>query len=320
MVFTYLVKMKLRTTEAIPTFLELIEPLRKYCSDGVSEPNTLSYEILRDEACERTIVIVERYKALEDLEVTHRNSVPFKAFCSALGPLDLIEEKVNGRYFSNLLPPVVGSSSSDPSTTSAKGCLVFCGSRPGVRPEYVASATELGAGLARRGKTLVYGGGTVGIMGALATATASNHGQVQSVIPRALLPREVSGDSVGQVFATDTMAERKSIMFGLSDVVISLPGGIGTFDELLEVLTLFQLNAYRPKIGLLNVAGFYGPFLAMLEHTVREGFLEANALKYFVVRDDAEELLKALLDDEGATVNTGMKTEELANLSWTAKP
>jgi cytokinin riboside 5'-monophosphate phosphoribohydrolase len=320
MVFTYLVKMKLRTKDAIPTFLELIEPLRQHCTDGVSEPNTLSYEVHRDEACDRTIVIVERYKSLEDLEITHRSSEPFKKFCNALGPLDLIEEKTNGKYFSDLLPAVGMSSTTVGALSAPKGCLVFCGSRPGTRPEYVTSAAELGAGLARRGKTLVYGGGTVGVMGALATATAANNGRVQSVIPRALLPREVSGDSVGQVFATDTMAERKSIMFGLSDVVISLPGGIGTFDELLEVLTLFQLNAYRPKIGLLNVSGFYLPLIAMLEHTVREGFLEANALKYFVVRDTAEELLTTLLDDAGVTVNTGMDTAALASLSWTAKP
>lgn len=329
MVFAYLVKIRLRSAADLPTFLDLFEPLRQHCNDGTSEPNTLTYEVLRDETCERTVMIIERYKSVEDLEITHRSSEPFKAFCAALGPLDIIEEKSNAKYFSELLrsePPTAAPDAQTSTTVAAqskKGCLVFCGSRPGTKPEYTTAAEAIGAGLARRRKTLVYGGGTVGIMGALAKAAASNEGSVQSVIPRALLPREVSGDSIGQVFVTDTMAERKSIMFGLSDVVIALPGGIGTFDELLEVLTLFQLSAYRPKIGLLNVSEFYKPFLDMLTHLIAEGFLEENAMRYFVVCSDPEELLKALVDDNtggGADWPTGLDSKTLTHLAWTSKP
>jgi cytokinin riboside 5'-monophosphate phosphoribohydrolase len=329
MVFAYLVKIKLRSAADLPTFLELFEPLRLHCNDGTSEPNTLTYEVLRDESCERTIMIIERYKSREDLEVTHRASEPFQKFCSLLGPLDIIEEKSNAKYFSELLPSVLPFSSvqeenaNDASTKAnntnkGSGCLVFCGSRDGARPAYLHAGAQIGAGLARRGKTLVYGGGTVGIMGALARAAADNNGRVQSVIPRALLPREVSGDSIGQVFVTSTMSERKSIMFALSDSVIALPGGLGTFDELLETLTLFQLNAYRPRIGLLNVAGFFTPFMTILENMIAEGFVESHALKYFIVRDDAEELLVALLDDEA--FGSDLDQKELSNLTWTGKP
>jgi uncharacterized protein (TIGR00730 family) len=110
------------------------------------------------------------------------------------------------------------------------------------------------------------------------------------------------------------MAERKSIMFALSDTIVALPGGLGTFDELLEALTLFQLSAHRVRIGLVNANGFFGPFIEMVHHLIDEGFLEEKGLQYFTVRNTSNELLDALVDSKAALA------ESAANLAWTSKP
>lgn len=319
MVFAYLVTLKLRRAEDVPTFLRLFEPLRVYCNER--EPSTLTYEALRSETCDRTILILERYRTVQDLEVTHRGSEPFQAFCNQLGPLDIIESKENGRFHEDLLPKwqleereLSKKEEGSASSSSFAGALVFCGARVGANPAYVAEGAALGKALAERHIPLVYGGGTVGVMGALATAAQAHRGTIRAVIPRSMVPREVSGDCIGDVYLVHTMAERKSLMFGMADLVMALPGGIGTFDELLEVLTLFQLNAYRPRIGLINVNGYFEPFLAMLKQMIQEGFLEEAALGFFVVKPTAVEVLDAL------TSEAYVKPESPAKLQWTAKP
>lgn len=199
-------------------------------------------------------------------------------------------------------------------TTSLRtdGVLVFCGSREGRHPEYAAAGQKLGELIGQSGRNLVYGGGTVGIMGAVARGCHNVGGGVIGVIPRALKPKEVAGDMIGTVFFTDTMSTRKSIMFAHSSTVIALPGGIGTFDELLEVLTLFQLNAYRPAIGLLNVRGFFDPFQGMLKQMVEEGFLNADAMGYFVVSSDPVDLMDRLAKFQ--------PPGSVKELKWTAAP
>lgn len=301
MVFAYLVTLKLRRTEDVATFLRLFEPLHTYCN--TKEHGTLTYEVLRSESCDRTIIILERYRTVADLEVAHRSSEAFKEFCVELTKLDMIEEKVNGRWMSDLLPPVHSIPKAEVVPVERtgppfRGALVFCGAREGVKPIYMAEGARLGTLLAERGIPLVYGGGTCGIMGSVALAVQKLNGKIVSIIPRALLPREVSGESLGELFVTNTMAERKSLMFGMADIVIALPGGIGTFDELLEVLTLYQLNAYRPRIGLLNVEGYFDPLLAMLRHMVTEGFLNESVFTYFVVAPSAEAVLEGLLSND----------------------
>ncbi|EPY23841.1 lysine decarboxylase-like protein [Strigomonas culicis] len=179
-----------------------------------------------------------------------------------------------------------------------KGVLVFGGARPGQHASYTEEAAALGTYIAQTlQRPLVYGGGTVGIMGAAAQAAASAGGRVVAIIPAALKPREASGDMIGDlVYTTETMSERKSIMFAHADTVVALPGGVGTFDELLEVITLHQLNAYRPKIGVVNANHFFDPFLQLLRHLIAEGFVEEAVLDMVVVRPTALELMEALRD------------------------
>lgn len=178
---------------------------------------------------------------------------------------------------------------------SVKGVLVFCGARCGSDPTFMAAGERLGTLIATSGRSLVYGGGTVGVMGALARSAAAVPGsKIEAIIPRAMQAREVSGDLIGNVVFTSTMSERKTLMLKLADTIICLPGGLGTLDELLEALVLFQLGALRVKIGLCNVEGFFDPFLAMLKGLVSSEFAEAKVMDYFVVGDSVEEVWAAL--------------------------
>ena len=174
-----------------------------------------------------------------------------------------------------------------------KSALIFGGSKPGMNANYTLAAAKVGELLAvTYRKPVVYGGGTVGVMGAMAQAVVAHGGSLHGIIPRALAPKEISGDTtIGRLTLTDTMSERKELMFKESGWVIALPGGIGTMDELLEVLTLYQLNAYQPRIGLLDVDGFYQPLLTCLRHLIATGFLNDDAMEYVVVESDPDVLL-----------------------------
>jgi hypothetical protein len=175
-----------------------------------------------------------------------------------------------------------------------KRVLVFCGSSPGGRPEYVDTAAALGSLLAARELELVYGGASVGLMGAVADATLAAGGKVTGVIPNRLVEAEVAHAGLTDLRIVETMHERKALMAELSDAVIAMPGGTGTLDELFELFTWSQLGLHRMPLGLLNVAGYWDPLLAFLEHAVAERFLRAEHLETLLVSQEAGALLDEL--------------------------
>ena len=150
---------------------------------------------------------------------------------------------------------------------------VFCGSNPGIDPGHAAAARGLGQELVARGIGLVYGGGRIGLMGQIADAVLQAGGEVIGVIPQHLEDLEVGHSGVTELRVVGSMHERKGLMADLSDGFIALPGGIGTFEELFEVLTWTQLAIHDKPVGLLDALGFYDPLLAFLDHAVAQGFL-----------------------------------------------
>jgi uncharacterized protein (TIGR00730 family) len=154
-----------------------------------------------------------------------------------------------------------------------KRICVFCGSNPGRRPEYAEAAREMGRVLVERGLGLVYGGGKVGLMGIVADTVLAGGGEVLGVIPEALMAREVGHAGLTELHVVATMHARKALMADLADGFVALPGGFGTFEEFCEVLTWSQLGFHPKPCGLLNVAGYYAPLLALFDHGVGEGFI-----------------------------------------------
>jgi len=171
---------------------------------------------------------------------------------------------------------------------------VYCASNAGVRPEYVECARALGTLLAQRGLTVVYGGGRVGLMGALADAALAAGGDVIGVMPHGLVQREVAHHGLTALRVVDSMHERKAMIAELADVFITLPGGVGTLEEFFETWTWAQLGVHRKPIGLLDVSGYWAPLLALLEHVEAEGFLRGNPREWLVVSDDASSMLAQL--------------------------
>ncbi|MEN9418669.1 MAG: hypothetical protein RI988_2289 [Pseudomonadota bacterium] len=155
---------------------------------------------------------------------------------------------------------------------------VYCGSRPGTRAEYLGAAKAVGRAIGQRGWQLVYGGGNVGLMGALADAALAHGGHVVGVIPKSLVAREVAHLSLHEQLVVDTMHQRKQAMAERADAFLALPGGIGTLEELYEVWTWRHLGYHHQPIGLLNAGGFYDGLLAFMRHTVAEGFLSDSQL------------------------------------------
>jgi uncharacterized protein (TIGR00730 family) len=171
---------------------------------------------------------------------------------------------------------------------------VYAGSSPGARPEFAASTRALGTLLAQRGIGIVYGGGNVGLMGALADAALAAGGEVIGVIPHALMAKELGHPGVTQLHAVETMHERKARMAAESDAFIALPGGIGTLEELFESLTWLQLGFHAKPVGLLNVCGFYDPLLTFLERMEAERFIRIEHRAMLLVENDPEILLDRL--------------------------
>ena len=172
--------------------------------------------------------------------------------------------------------------------------LVFCGSSPGRRPEYAEQAAALGRLLAQRGLGLVYGGASVGLMGAVADGALAAGGEVIGVIPRQLVEHEIAHAGLSDLREVGTMHERKALMAELSDAVVALPGGTGTLDELFELFTWSQLGLHRMPIGLLDVAAYWQPLLTMLDHMVGERLLRSEHRDTPLVSADAAELLDQL--------------------------
>lgn len=172
---------------------------------------------------------------------------------------------------------------------------VFCGSRPGARPEYMNAAVSLGRALAERGIGLVYGGASVGTMGAIADAARGAGGEVIGVIPRGLVDRELAHEGLSELHIVDTMHERKARMAELADAFVALPGGTGTLDETFEIFTWAQLGLHAKPCALVNLAGYYDGLLTFLDHAVAEGFLEPEHRELVLVRDAPEPVLDALV-------------------------
>ncbi|WP_304308819.1 TIGR00730 family Rossman fold protein [Pseudacidovorax intermedius] len=150
---------------------------------------------------------------------------------------------------------------------------VYCGSRPGTRPEYLESAEATGRWIGANGGQLVYGGGRTGLMGAVAEATRVAGGRVVGIIPKALVDKELANTLCDELHVVDTMHERKAMMAARAHAFLALPGGIGTFEELFEMWTWRQLGYHDKPIGLLNVAGYYDGLLAFVDQSIRAGLM-----------------------------------------------
>ncbi|HEX6482119.1 MAG TPA: TIGR00730 family Rossman fold protein [Ktedonobacteraceae bacterium] len=168
---------------------------------------------------------------------------------------------------------------------------VFAGSNVGVRPEYSEAARALGKELVKRGLGLVYGGASVGLMGVIANTVLAEGGEAIGVLPRGLFIRELPHKGLTKLYEVDSMHERKALMADLADGFISLPGGFGTFDELFEIITWAQLGLHRKPVGVLNVAAYFEPLLALIQHASREGFIPAAHLSLVLCEDNPALLL-----------------------------
>ena len=171
---------------------------------------------------------------------------------------------------------------------------VFCGSSDAVDPKYFAAAVELGERIARRGWRLIYGGGSVGLMGALARAVLDGGGLVTGVIPRALLDLGVGETKVSELVVTDGLRDRKAIMDERGDAFVALPGGLGTMEEVLEALTLKQLGYHRKAVAVLDLDGFFDPLWTQFQRGIDEGFIKPEFLDLWYPAPDVDALVRYL--------------------------
>ena len=177
---------------------------------------------------------------------------------------------------------------------AVESVCVYCGSRHGDDLGFTHAARALGAGIAEQGLRLIYGAGDVGLMGEVARAAMSGGGKAVGVIPRHLLDMEVGMRDLTAMIVTDTMHERKKIMFANADAVVALPGGAGTLDELIEVLTWRQLGLHEKPLILLDVNGYWRPFMDLLRHVVAHRFASETLLDFLTLVPDAESALRVL--------------------------
>ncbi len=171
---------------------------------------------------------------------------------------------------------------------------VFCASSPGGDPRYVESARAFGEMLARSGRRVVYGGGNTGLMGALAEGVLSAHGEIVGVMPRHLVEREVAHGGLTRLHTVSSMHERKAMLAEMADAFVALPGGLGTLEEFTEIWTWGQLGLHRKPYGILNVAGYYTPFLEFLDHALAQGFVRPQHRAMVHVAEDPAALLEAM--------------------------
>ncbi len=172
---------------------------------------------------------------------------------------------------------------------------VFCGSKTGSNPVFLETAKQLGRVLAERGLDLVYGGASIGLMGAVADSVMGGGGRVVGVIPEAMATKEVAHDGLTEMHVVSSMHERKSVMARLADGFVALPGGFGSFEELLEMITWAQLGIHRKPVGILNVSGYYDPLIQLFERAIEEGFIKPRNRQLVVVEQEPDELLQTLL-------------------------
>jgi uncharacterized protein (TIGR00730 family) len=174
-----------------------------------------------------------------------------------------------------------------------KAIGIFCGSSAGENPIYLASAKQVGKALAQAGLDLVYGGGKVGLMGAVADAALEHGGRVIGVMPRGLVEREISHTGLSELHVVDDMHERKSKMSMLADGFIAMPGGAGTLEEISEQWTWAQLGIHEKPCAFLNVNGYYNPLQAMAEKMAAEGFMHRRYAEMLTFSDDVQDILTA---------------------------
>lgn len=171
---------------------------------------------------------------------------------------------------------------------------VYCGAAWGARPEFKAAAAELGLAMARRGIDLVYGGGRLGLMREVADAVLAGGGHVTGVITHDLKHKEVAHDGLSRLEVVETMHERKKLMADTAMGFVAMPGGVGTMDELFEILAWAQLGIHDRPVGLLNTAGFFDGLILFVRHMADEGFLRVDPARMLAVADTPESLLDAL--------------------------
>lgn len=175
-----------------------------------------------------------------------------------------------------------------------KAVCVYCGSATGARPVYAEAARAFGRALVENDLSLVYGGGRVGLMGLIADEVLAAGGRAVGVIPELLLAKEVGHTDLTELHVVPDMHERKKKMADLSDAFVAMPGGVGTFEEFFEVYTWAQLGYHQKPVGLLDVNGYYDPLMAMLRHTVEEGFMREAYLDFIQVAAEPGEMIAKL--------------------------
>ena len=180
-----------------------------------------------------------------------------------------------------------------------KSVCLYCGSSPGANPAFVAAASELGACLAKAGLGLIYGGGDRGLMGAAARGALAQGGKVTGIIPKFLLnlEQERGGDGleIAEMIVVPDMHTRKHMMFEKADAFIALPGGIGTLEELVEIMTWAQLGRHAKPMGLLNTDGFWTPLTDLIEHMTNQGFLHSPERTRLLIDDNPQGILNKIL-------------------------
>lgn len=178
--------------------------------------------------------------------------------------------------------------------THLRRLCVFCGSKVGTDVRYRTAAADLGRLLVREGIGLVYGGGSIGLMGVIADAVLAEGGEVIGVIPESLATEELRHPGVADMRVVSSMHARKALMAELSDAFIAMPGGFGTFEEFFEVVTWSQLKLHHKLTGLLNVGGYYDPLVRLVDHAVQEGFIKPKHRSLLVIEERPEVLLSRL--------------------------
>ncbi|MEO1281097.1 MAG: TIGR00730 family Rossman fold protein [Pseudomonadota bacterium] len=183
-----------------------------------------------------------------------------------------------------------------PPLQKIKTVCVYCGSGHGTDPAYKAAAVQLGSDIAQAGLGLVYGGGGLGLMGEVAQATMKNGGSVTGIIPQFLTEHERMLKDADEVIVTKDMHERKMLMFERSDAFVALPGGIGTLEELVEQLTWSQLGQHGKPIVVVNIEGFWNPFLSLISHMREQAFIRENLDVGYLVINEAAAVIPAILE------------------------
>lgn len=199
---------------------------------------------------------------------------------------------------------------------SIRSICVYCGSQPGSNPAYRTAAQTLGASMAQQGIDLVYGGGTRGIMGAVAESVMAAGGKAIGIIPEFLMDKEASRQELGslsELHVTTDMHQRKHMMFERADAFVTLPGGIGTLEEIVEIMTWGQLGRHTKPMVFANVEGFWDPLNALLGHMAQEGFIHTAHLVRPMVIDNVEDIVPAILAANGSQ-SSGGETDLIAKL------